>query len=62
MTRFLTAAALSVGMLVTLAPATPANACEFSQCAWGKVVCSVVNCPIICTDVPVADRRVCIAR
>jgi len=62
MRRFLAAAALGIGVLATVAPATPASACEFSQCAWGKVVCSVVNCPIICANVPVADRTVCIAR
>lgn len=63
MTRLLTAAALSVGLLATIAPATPANACEFSQCAWGKIVCSVVDCPIVCTrTLPVVNRDVCIGR
>jgi hypothetical protein len=60
--RFLATAALGIGVLAAAAPVAPANACEFSQCAWGKVVCSVVNCPIFCTRVPVAERTVCIAR
>ncbi|HEX8003600.1 MAG TPA: hypothetical protein VF519_12975 [Mycobacteriales bacterium] len=60
MTRFLAAAALSVGLAATMTPS--ASACEFSQCAWGKIVCSVVHCPIICANVPTADRTVCIAR
>lgn len=62
MTRLLAGAALSLGLVATLAPATPANACEFSQCAWGKIVCSAVSCPIFCYEVPVAERRICIAR
>lgn len=61
MRRLLAASALGVGLLATLTPA-PANACEFSQCAWGQIVCSVVNCPIFCYRVPVAERTVCIAR
>ena len=62
MSRRLAAVALSFGFLATVAPASPANACEFSQCAWGKIVCSVVSCPIVCYRVPVAERTVCIAR
>lgn len=62
MRRLLAAAAVSAGLVVTIVPAAPANACAFSQCPWGQVVCSAVSCPIFCTDVPVADRRVCIAR
>jgi hypothetical protein len=46
MTRLLAAAALGLGLLATN---TPANACEFSQCAWGKIVCAEVGCPIVCT-------------
>ena len=61
MRRLLAASALSVGLLATVAPA-PANACEFSQCAWGKIVCSVVDCPIFCYRVPVVERSGCIAR
>ncbi len=62
MSRFLSAAALSLGLAATLVPATSATACEFSQCAWGKIVCSVTECPIVCAEVAAADRRVCIAR
>jgi Zn-finger protein len=62
MRRFLATAALGIGVLATVAPVAPANACEFSQCAWGKVVCSVTSCPIFCTRNPVNGRTICIAR
>ncbi len=49
MKRLLLAAALGAGLLG--ATSAPANACAFSQCPWGKVVCSVTRCPIYCTYV-----------
>lgn len=59
MTRFLTATALGIGLLATVAPASPANACEFSQCAWGQIVCTEISCPT-CIDAGVVRR--CILR
>ena len=55
MTRFLTAAALSVGLVASLAPATPASACEFSQCTWGKIICAEIRCGI-CVNTPSGVR------
>jgi hypothetical protein len=55
--RLLLAAALGAGLLGT-ASAPAANACEFSQCPWGRVVCSVVSCPVACPTV--AGQRHCL--
>ena len=58
--RLLLAVALGAGLLGSTS--APANACEFSQCAWGKVVCSAVRCPIFCYYVSAANKTICIAR
>jgi hypothetical protein len=55
MKRLLLAAALGAGLLTTV---SPANACEFRQCAWGQIVCSTVTCPRYCETV--AGRRLCV--
>ena len=55
MKRLLLAAALGAGLLATH---TPANACEFRQCAWGKIICSTVTCPRYCETV--AGRTFCV--
>ena len=51
MRRLLAVAALVAGTVVVSAP--PAAACEFSQCPWGRVICSIFGCPPdhIMTDV-----------
>jgi len=55
--RLLLAAALGAGLLATV---SPANACEFRQCAWGQIVCSTVYCPRYCVYVSPANRSVCV--
>jgi hypothetical protein len=59
-TRLLASAAVAVGLLATFTPA--AQACQFSQCTWGRPVCNVVHCPIYCREITVVDRRICIAQ
>lgn len=56
MKRLLLAAAVGAGLFAT----TPANACEFRECVWGKIVCSTVHCPRYCETV--AGRTVCVIR
>lgn len=58
--RLFLAVALGAGLLGT--SAAPASACAFSQCPWGKVVCSAVSCPIVCSHVPTEDRDICIGK
>lgn len=57
MKRLLLTAALGAGMFATV---TPADACEFRQCAWGQIICSTVTCPRYCRTVPVANRTICV--
>jgi hypothetical protein len=40
--RLLAAAALSLGVLASAAPA--ANACDLDHCPWSAPVCAVVDC------------------